>query len=192
MRVLILLFVCLLLAGGSPLLAQGLDAQKLDHTVHTGMYTLLGWSVLNLGTGLYGNCAFDGKRKYFSQMNAGWNLVNLGIATGSLLYFHSHPLMGLSAAEQLDRAESLTRTFLFNGGLDFGYMAAGAFLLERGKRLENSRLQGFGNALMLQGAFLCVFDLIMYMQVNEQYKLLKGAMLGLAPTPSGVGFVLKF
>ena len=42
---------------------------------NTGMYILGGWAVANMAAGAYGWAAFDGDKKYFSQMNIFWNVV---------------------------------------------------------------------------------------------------------------------
>ena len=41
-------------------------------------------------------------------------------------------------------------------------MAVGLYLNERGLRKSSDRLQGYGKALLLQGAFLFLFDGAMY------------------------------
>jgi hypothetical protein len=69
----------------------------------------------------------------------------------------------LNFAESIREHESIRRILLFNAGLDVGYMATGLYLRERANRAENSeRLRGYGNSLLLQGAFLFTFDLIMF------------------------------
>ena len=53
---------------------QSLAIQK------TGMIVLSSWAGLNILTGIAGNFRFKNESKYFYQMNAAWNVVNLGIA----------------------------------------------------------------------------------------------------------------
>ena len=50
-----------------------------------GMYVLGSWAVLNIVSGTIGNFSTSGRTKYFHQMNAVWNSVNLGIAVFSLM-----------------------------------------------------------------------------------------------------------
>ena len=52
---------------------------------NAGMYVLGGWALANMAAGAYGWAAFEGEKKYFSQMNLFWNVVNLSIA-GFALY----------------------------------------------------------------------------------------------------------
>ncbi len=55
-------------------------------TNKTGMLVLGGWALANIGVGTAGYLlADDGNEKYFHQMNAGWNIVNLTIATFGFL-----------------------------------------------------------------------------------------------------------
>jgi hypothetical protein len=82
-------------------------------------------------------------------MNAGWNTVNLALATTSLI---------------LDRPvepQKLARVFWINAALDVGYMAGGLAMRQRGLRLEQPNLVGWGDSILLQGSFLFVFDGVM-------------------------------
>ena len=177
--------------------AQELYAQSLGYeyqqTVKTGMYTLLGWSVLNLGVGTYGNLQFEGTKKYFYQMNAGWNVVNLGLAASSFYTMSKLGLTEMNSHDLMLESNKMGKIFLFNGGLDVGYMAFGAFLIERGKRTQSDRLFGYGQSLLLQGAFLFAFDLAMYGFVNDHFKTFIGSESAyLAPSTQGIGIQLRF
>jgi hypothetical protein len=73
--------------------------------------------------------------------------------------------------------------------LDVGYMAAGAYLIERSKSsLKNpEQMKGFGQAIIVNGAFLFAFDLVNYFIQsghNEKIKLLL--------TGNGMGLSLHF
>ena len=97
----------------------------------------------------------------------------------------------MDAASLFKECNTMGKVFLFNTGLDVGYMAFGAYLLERGKRLTNIRYQGFGQSLMLQGAFLFAFDLVMYAAVNSHSKEIFDG-LSLMPSTNGIGLALRF
>jgi hypothetical protein len=92
-------------------------------------------------------------------MNVFWNVVNAGIATFGLIGAYGGDL-GLSVQNTVLEYEKFTRTLLINAGLDVGYIGAGFFLRHRsGKSAKfGDRLHGYGTALVLQGAFLFVFD----------------------------------
>lgn len=128
----------------------------------TGMLVLSGWALGNIAVGSYGYFRTEGKTKYFHQMNAAWNLVNLSI--GALAYYnylHADP-SSLSLSQSIQEAKSLENILLLNIGLDVGYIATGAFLWERGIRKDNDRLLGYGPSLIVQGGFLLIFDGILY------------------------------
>lgn len=102
-----------------------------------------------------------GQTKYFHQMNAAWNSVNLAIA-GFGYYGLRNQSVDLSLAETITEFHNFEKILLFNAGLDVGYMAIGAYLWERGIRKESNRLVGYGKSMILQGGFLFTFDLVLY------------------------------
>lgn len=137
-------------------------AQKSFDLQKKGMIVLGTWATLNLLTGSAGNFLSAKDTKYFHQMNAGWNIVNLGIAGYALYNLGQTDPLSLSYSESVSELQNLDKILLFNAGLDFGYMAAGAWLWERGLRKDSQRLEGYGKSLILQGGFLLAFDLILY------------------------------
>ncbi len=129
----------------------------------TGMLVLGTWAVGNILTGAYGHFTATGKARYFHQMNAMWNFVNLGIATfGYVNALNADPYtMGLS--EAVGEYTTMQNILLLNAGLDVAYMTAGFYLRERSKTSSKAEmLKGYGNGLILQGAFLFVFDIALY------------------------------
>ena len=193
MRKSIVLFSIIILSLSFTELYAQSSGLKYQNTVQTGMYTLLGWSVLNLGMGTYGNLKFDGRKKYFYQMNAGWNVINFGLAASSFYTMNKLGLAEMSNHDLMLESNKMAKIFLFNGGLDVGYMAFGAFLIERGKRLNNDRFYGYGQSLLLQGAFLFVFDLAMYGLVNNHFNSFVGSESAcLAPSRNGIGLEFRF
>jgi hypothetical protein len=126
-----------------------------------GMLVLGGWAVSNMIVGGIGMTKTNGTTKYFHQMNAAWNSVNLTIA-GFGYYGLKNQDVGMTLSETISEFHSLEKILLFNTGLDVGYVALGAFLWERGLRKESNRLTGYGQSLVLQGGFLFVFDTILY------------------------------
>jgi len=125
-----------------------------------GMATLGGWAVANLAGGGVGMAtASDPRVVAFHQGNAAWNVVNLGIAGASLWSMSREQPGEGGLAGAVERAHRVEVTLALNAGLDVAYVTAGAWLWERGGRLEAPRQTGFGQALVLQGAFLLAFDL---------------------------------
>lgn len=124
-----------------------------------GMGILMGWAGLNMAVGSIGYFTSSGRSKYFHQMNAGWNIVNAGLATAGLISAAGESAGSYGAVETIRQAEFLEKLLLFNAGLDVGYMAFGMYLKERGRRTNQTRLRGFGDSLLVQGGFLFLFDL---------------------------------
>ena len=132
-----------------------------------GMAVLGGWAVSNILIGTIGMTRTGGSVRYFHQMNAAWNTVNLAIA-GFGYYGLKNQSPDLSLAETISEFHSFEKILLFNAGLDVGYMALGAFLWERGLRKDSERLTGYGQSLILQGGFLFSFDVILYLLNRSQ------------------------
>lgn len=127
----------------------------------SGMLVLGGWAVSNLFIGGIGMTQTSGTTKYFHQMNAAWNTVNLAIA-GFGYYGLSNQSTGIGLSETITEFHNFEKILLFNAGLDVGYMAIGAFLWERGLRKDSTRMVGYGQSMILQGGFLFVFDAVLY------------------------------
>ncbi len=135
----------------------------------TGMIVLGSWAGLNLLTGVGGNFYFKKETKYFFQMNAAWNVINLGIAS---IGFLGIPEMSeaLTYPEMLNEMRNFDRILLINAGLDLLYIGAGSYLLNRGLKKNNHRFIGYGRSVMLQGGFLLLFDLILYLRHSPNTK----------------------
>ena len=130
----------------------------------SGMFVLGSWAIGNILLGAYGNQKATGEAKYVHQFNAMWNLVNLGIATFGYFDAATADPSAMTNAEIMKEFGSLQNFLLLNAGLDVAYMATAFYLKERGKSSPNSeRLRGYGNSLLLQGAFLLVFDSALYL-----------------------------
>lgn len=170
----LVLFPDLLHAQNDTFYAQNY-AQKSFDLQKKGMIILGSWATLNLISGSTGYFLSVNDHKYFHQMNAGWNLVNLGIAGFALYNLGQTDASIMSYSESVSELQNLDKILLFNAGLDFGYMAAGAWLWERGIRKSSQRLQGYGKSLILQGGFLLAFDVILYLMhsplTNELIKI---------------------
>ncbi len=138
-----------------------------------GMLVLGGWAVANMGGSAVGWATARGEAKYFHQMNVVWNVANLSIALPGYLGSREVPEMGPLAS--LEAQKGHEKIFLFNGGLDVGYIMGGLYLRELSRRYpkHENRLMGYGNSLVVQGGFLLGFDAVMYLlhRSNAQKKL---------------------
>ena len=129
------------------------------------MSTLTGWSLANLAGGTIGNFTTSGPTRYFHQGNALWNGVNLVIGVVGLLNESRHRRRPLTLARGRRESHKSQIAYIVNAGLDVLYTATGAALWRCGPAARSpaaqARLTGYGQALVLQGAFLFVFDVAM-------------------------------
>ena len=123
-----------------------------------GMVVLAAWAIANICLWLHKRQTTQGSRSYFWHMNALWNLVNLTIASASSLLIMAR-LQAYNSDPGLQNLQ--IRIVAYNILADLLYIACG-FALERyGKKHSKGRLDGYGQAIALQGAFLLCFDSIL-------------------------------
>jgi hypothetical protein len=197
MRYLPTLLCCFLLCCCGSIYAQEIslslpafNQQSLDHQ-KTAMLTLGGWAVANIAAGAALQGSAEGSTKHFHQMNALWNGVNLAIAGfGYYSAMKSDPA-AWDLATSLGKHNGFQKILLLNAGLDVGYLMGGLYLTERAKRpdVNSDQLKGFGQSIMVQGAFLMVFDLVNYFIAAQQNGTLD---LKLGSTGTGLGLTLVF
>lgn len=122
-----------------------------------GMGVLGGWALLNIAGGVTGSYV-DRDRKYFHQGNAIWNSVNLAIAIAGIAgNARRRPAPDTMAAQR--RVERRTqRTYFVNALVDLVYIAAGTATIAIGQHYTQSRVRGYGQAVVFQGAWLFAFD----------------------------------
>ncbi|MEK6481440.1 hypothetical protein WJR50_28110 [Catalinimonas sp. 4WD22] len=156
-----------------------------------GMLTLGGWAISNIAVNGLLMTKASGSRYYFYQMNTFWNIVNLGLA--GFGYYNSLQIAPetLTLSTSTDEFYGFQKTLLLNAGLDVAYLAGGIYLLEKAKnnKKNSERFTGYGRGLILQGAFLLVFDTVLYFILdahsNELLPLLSGSA-------NGMGLRLRF
>ncbi|MFN2424509.1 MAG: hypothetical protein ABR572_12125 [Cryomorphaceae bacterium] len=189
------LAILLVFAGLGFVEAQSLD-DEFDKEVRfrkNGMMVLGSWAVVNIAGGLALRTNTTGSTRYFHEMNAIWNGVNLGIATfgyiGAMRMGTPESAFGLYQ-EQI----GMDKTLLFNAGLDLGYVAAGLWMTERAKNVDKrpDMWKGYGQAVMLQGAFLFAFDVLMLV-FHDHIDVPQYMSFGIRPgAPDFLGFSLTF
>ena len=131
---------------------------------NTGMMVLGGWALANMGTGAWGWSRLQGESMYFHQMNFFWNIVNASIAGFALYSNWQTDPFSMDPQLMLSEQKRMERILLINAGLDIGYMAGG-FLMTRlssGYPAREQLLRGYGRSVIMQGAFLLVFDIVLY------------------------------
>lgn len=181
--------VCIDAQELSPSLLE-FNQQSINHQ-RTAMLTLGGWAVVNIGAGLALRGSSTGVTREFHTMNALWNTVNLGIAGFGLYSALQSDPANWDLATSLAKQQNFQKILLFNAGLDVGYIMGGLYLTERARRpdVNSDQLEGFGKSIMLQGAFLMVFDLANYFIAAGK----DGALpLQLGATANGVGISWVF
>lgn len=194
-KMLLLGWLCMwtVFSWGQGLTLQEFNQQRLQRT-KVSMMILGGWAVGNMAVGGVLAGQREGEDKYFHQMNLGWNVVNLSLATLGYISAVKADPSTFDLEATLSAHHGIQKTLLFNGGLDIGYMLGGLYLMERSKNTEKNpeRLKGFGKSIILQGAFLFVFDLAAYFVHASHNKDLSPLLSGLYFNGEQLGLVLRF
>lgn len=159
-----------------------------------GMLTLGSWALVNIGTGAIISRQATGSNKYFHQMNAYWNVVNLTLAGFGFYGSANADPASFNLFASVKEQYGMEKLLLLNAGLDVGYIAAGLYLRERAKNASTNtdRLKGFGQSIMLQGGFLLLFDTTLYFIHDSHSKLLQNILSNLSFTSNSATVVLLF
>lgn len=152
-----------------------------------GMLVLGSWALGNMAIGAIRLGQTSGEDKAFQQMQVGWSLINMTIATWGYFGTQNTDYLTWDTYQSVHEHYKMQKILLFNAGLDVGYMLGGAYLMERGKRevKNEERLRGFGRSILLQGAFLFVFDVSLHTFLSSDNAKLKPILnqssIGFAP-----------
>ena len=159
----------LMAATMSPLVAWH---QARELLVARGMSVLGLWALLNILVSGYRVARLEPRAEayHFHFMNAGWGLVNAVLAAAGIIGTHPGQTTGLTLAGLLADQLHLETLLLFNAGLDVAYLVTGSWLrawaLAPGAR-RPERLAGFGRSLWVQGGFLVLFDVGLWLAVHQ-------------------------
>lgn len=167
-----------------------INDQRLQQS-RIGMTILGSWAAGSIVAGGIGMTQTSGSDRYFHEMNVAWNAVNLTIAGFGYFGSMKNPA-SFTLSETIREYQSYQNILLFNAGLDIGYAAFGAYLWERGIRNNSDRSIGYGQSLILQGAFLFVFDVILYVASRSESNQLINSLDGISISDSGAGFQIRF
>lgn len=159
--------------------------------------TVLGtWAVANIAVGSILASKKSGEAKYFHQMNAGWNAVNLVIAGIGYYGVSKIDPAALDLFGSVEGNYQIQKILLFNAGLDVGYMLGGAYMMGRSKHLaldkKPERLKGWGKSIVLQGGFLFVFDVATYWVLASGNEHLQPLLGNLSFTGDAIGWRMSF
>jgi hypothetical protein len=145
---------------------------KKNKLNHNGMIVLTSWASANIiGSGIGYTLTKSEEEKNFHLMNASWGIVNLGIALPGLLANKKISATMYDLQKSQTQAEKL---FLANAILDVVYISGGFYMKEFASNQtdikKQERFNGFGNSVIIQGAGLMAFDLIMTILNNRNRK----------------------
>ena len=160
-----------------------------------GYMTALGaWGLVNVVQGSISTTNTVGPEHYFHQMSAYFNAVNVGIAALGFLGIKKQLLTTNTLASEIQAQQKIQKILLINSALDVGYFATGLLMRNSGIKNQNAKIQGYGGSIMLQGAFLLVYDLLQFGAHHKNGKRLgqKFGIWTLGPTPSGMGLAYRF
>lgn len=134
---------------------------------------LMQWANFNIGGGLNMIRRKDSFWQGFGAQCMGWGLINAGLAWFGLR--SSRRKTAEENAHTLERQKharhTLARLLWINTGLDVIYVAAGLILANTGRDGETnraSRRRGTGWGIVLQGAFLFLFDFMHALRLSDQ------------------------
>ncbi len=158
----------------------------------TGMQVLGAWGIANIAEGGIGYfTAKQDEWKYFHEMNGLWGVVNTGIAMVSLKAARKESKQKLTFQEAYARYHGNKKLYLINCGLDVVYIGAGVGLVKYSESTKNNPalFSGFGKSIALQGAFLLLFDNVMYTTHARYNSLWFRIMNEIHVSGNGVGVI---
>lgn len=160
-----------------------------------GMIVLGGWALGNMATsGALLSNPSSNEQAHFYRMNIFWNVVNLGLAIPGLRHAMITDPAALSMVESTAEFNRMNKTLLINAGLDVAYVTGGFLMKEMAKTRPKKQdiLRGYGKSLVLQGGFLIVFDVVLYLALQSKSKGLTSILDKVSITPESIGLVFKF
>jgi hypothetical protein len=149
--------------------------RELNTHSRNGMIALGSWAAGNIIVGAAGALTSPkgSQMFYFHQMNAYWNVVNLGIAIPA--YLGARKRLGLEydipGTYKLQRQQETL--YAINLAADGLYIGSGVFLQEFGNRYSpkvDNLMKGIGYSLIMQGGFLFIFDTVMLVVHKSHWK----------------------
>ncbi len=154
------------------------EAQPKERTVKNiftfqvrAMPILLGWAGGSILAGLLWQRERDPWFKGFGGQFIGWGIINGLIALFGLRGAQKNAARFTSGEISLEEHTRQTNQFrnlvAINTALDVGYIAAGAWLAGS-KNSPDPQRKGMGWGIILQGAFLFVWDLLLTLLVMQR------------------------
>lgn len=163
-----------------------------------GLFTLTGWGGANVIYGAIAAPLTHGEARYFHASNAIWGAINVMIAAPGVAGTYSKKRDdNITFGKTLLRQHGQEKLYLINGALDFAYVGAGAAMWGFSDRVSKQgtreAVSGIGKSVLMQGAFLLLFDWSMYIVHSQHaFKKLNHYTSGLVYTGTGVSYSLQF
>jgi hypothetical protein len=182
---------------------QRLSAQK------NAMWILGAWAGASILSGVGLSVQSENTTlRYLGFQNIGWGAVNAAIA-GTALFglgaqFAALDTLGTDGRallDELSQEQTFAKILLVNAGLDVGYMLVGAALMwsARNGLARSDEFFGSGLGVVIQGAFLLIFDIWQALASGDRSGALENAlrpMLSLSPAPipfgTGISLTISF
>lgn len=166
---------------------------RQSNMAKTSMISLNSWAIGNITYGTIANFNSSGEAKYFHQMNAIWNVVNLGIGIPGIIgaYKKESPK---TLKEIYDYQHRIEKLYLINTGLDVAYIASGLALRNFGENKTGTarlRLKGYGNSIMMQGGYLLIHDIAVLLMYKSNIKLLNAKWKNVKITSYGLNVKIE-
>lgn len=180
--ILLLLIMCLPATAQDMTLIDGYNRER-NAITRTNMLVLGGWGLGNMAGGLAGvlTTPFGSEANYFHQMNIYWNTVNVAIAIPSFIAARKRMNKSYDIATTFSEQRKIETTYLINFGLDFAYIGTGAWMQQFGDgrpQKQEALLKGMGNSIMMQGAFLLLFDITSYIIHKKHWNRNRSKIFG--------------
>lgn len=159
------------------------------------MMVLGGWSAANIIVSAFATKTHNSEMRYFHQMNVQFNAINLVFAGLGYWGADKQNVSNPTLLSVLKHQSTTEKTYVFNTALDLAYIAGGLYMTERSKSRTNpDKLKGYGNAIMVQGGFLFLYDAANYLIHHKHGKQLNGLVqkLELTGGPGSVSMVYTF
>lgn len=120
---------------------------------------LLAWGLFNVIIGALLQGTSSPLWRAFGQQSIGWGAINVALAVFGRRGLRRKLARGYPTEEAQRDAHTLWRILWINTGLDVLYIAGG-WKLARSRGDVDAKTRGHGVGVVVQGAFLFIFDLL--------------------------------
>ena len=124
------------------------------------MGILLAWGIINVVVALF--LIFRRRSVYFWQMTMFWNFINIGLSFFTLITTTRNLTLAPSFRSVITQLTNTDTLIAANLTLNFSYILVGVLLWQRGQMKVSQRFKGYGVAIFIQGAFLLMFDTVLF------------------------------